>query len=348
MPKIFQRNDKGNWYVRIYTNQRDKWISLRTNQKREAERRAARLLYADLPKAIQAISTIPAIRIDEVWQEYIQTPEFERLKDSTAENNRISCEKLEQWCIEQKINEVDKITLQDARDYLSYLSDEFELANKTLNNHKQTLSGIWNALGIDDNPWKEIKNKALKTKPMRPFSDDEIAKILAYVENKGGFWYYACVVSLYTGLRLQDVVKLKWDELKENLKYIEMTPAKTERTGRSVYIPIHSALKKCLSNIKRNGNTYLFPDQVETYQNSRQAIADQFRNILKRLKIKANNKGRVGFHSFRDTFATHAAINGVPRDHIRAMVGHTGKAMTNHYIDSPETLSVDQLPEYKK
>ena len=338
--KIFRQKNSPNWYVRLYSGGGDKWLSLRTSNKREAEARAARIAYTHYPKLLKMAVEKPPLEIGMIAAEYSNTPEFEKLKDSTAEMNMLYLTKFVEWCKTRRIATTGRLSAVVAQSYL----DGLKVAPKTHNNVKITMSAIWRAIG-EENIWHECKSRPLKTNPMRGFTEEEIGKIFQKV-SFDPFWRPACYVALFTGLRLTDLVHLRRSHIRKDYAYIELRPSKTERTGRAVYIPIHPALRRELINLKVKSD-FLFPDAVRNYDNSRHMLIKQFARVLEGLDITGNDSGRAGFHSWRVTFASRAREHGITAETIRAVLGHTTKAMTAHYTDTPEALSLDALPEVK-
>lgn len=337
---IFKTSNSPNYYLRLFRGGRDKWISLRTPHKKEAEMRAARIKYTVLPKLLKLSTDRPPIETGMIASEYIRSPEYRKLKDSTAEMNLLTLGKFLEYCKKHRIKSTRDITEIVTDEYMSSL----KCAPKTYNNTKVTLGAIWRAINEDD-VWRSVKNRPLRTIPMRGFTDKEIEKIFRAVAFDP-FWRPACYLALYTGLRLADIVMLKPSQIKKDMKYIELRPSKTERTGRAVYIPIHPTLKTELKRIHESGD-YLFPEIVSAYRTCRNTVSQQFARILRKAEIKRNGSGKAGFHSWRVTFAGRAQDNGISVETIRAVLGHTTKAMTAHYIDSPESLNLDALPEVK-
>lgn len=338
--KIFQQKNSPNWYVRLFSGGRDKWVSLRTSKKSEAQARAARIAYTAYPKLLKMSVEKPPLEIALLSREYEHTPEWEKLKPSTAEMNMLTLSKFCEWCKSRRIALTSKLSASVANSYM----DGMEVGPKTHNNTKITLSAIWRAIG-EENIWQEVKSRPLKTNPMRGFTEKEITAIFERVAFDP-FWRPACYLALFTGLRLTDIVHLRRSQIHKNHSYLELRPSKTERTGRAVYIPIHPTLKKELQTVHGKSD-HLFPEAVRNYDNSRHMIIKQFSRILDNLDIDNTDSGRAGFHSWRVTFASRARENGISAETIRAVLGHTTKAMTAHYTDTPEALSLDSMPDVK-
>ncbi|MFA6568133.1 MAG: site-specific integrase [Victivallales bacterium] len=337
---IFTRPNSPNYYIRLYSGGRERWLSLRTDNKKEAQKRAARIKYTILPKVLRMAMDKPPLTIDEIKDEYLKSQKFARLKESTAEMNLLTLDKFLQFCKKRHAKSTKDINEYLAGEYMASL----DVASKTHNNQKITLSAIWKAIR-EDNIWAEVESKALKTVPMRKFTEDEIKAIMLNV-SFDPFWRPACTIALYTGLRFEDIVFLGQSQVKKEMRFIELPPKKTERTGRSVYIPLHPIVQTELKRVRASGEHY-FSEELKIYREHRGTLPKQFHRILEDLKITRNSTGRVGFHSWRVTFASKAEDDGIPRETIRAILGHTTMLMSRHYIDNPESLNLDDLKEVK-
>ena len=206
-------------------------------------------------------------------------------------------------------------------------------APKTYNNNRGSLSVLWNMLAVYDveNVWQKIPprtgGKAVK---YRAYTDDEVRRILA---NCTGFWYDAVVIAFYTGLRISDITHLKLEDINFDGEFIEITPQKTSRFKRAVFIHLH---KKVVDILKRaaagkQASEYLYPIAVKQYGSG--YFSQQFRDILDAAKIKANKHGKIGFHSLRSTFITNCEEAGIARNVIQGIVGHKSPHMTERYSE---------------
>jgi len=174
-------------------------------------------------------------------------------------------------------------------------------------------------------------------------------------------------MGLYTGLRLGDVVTLKWSEIDFRKKRIVRVPRKTRRKGEAVTLPLHPVLEAMLHELKRTrdkGSEYVFPEDAETYETNPPLISNRIQahfvdcGIETTEKPAADGHGprrkraivRVGFHSLRHSFVSLCAANNVPQVAVMELVGHNSTAVNDIYQHANDELkekAIAGLPEYK-
>ena len=124
---------------------------------------------------------------------------------------------------------------------------------------------------------------------------------------------YMIGLGLYTGMRLGDVVTLRWDAVHADQGSIEITPMKTRRLNKKVRLPIHPVLERPAN------------------EHRKRAIV------------------RVGFHSLRHSFVSLCAAHRVPQVAIMELVGHGSPAMTalySHAGDEQKAKAIAALPAF--
>lgn len=149
----------------------------------------------------------------------------------------------------------------------------------------------------------------------------------------------AIILAATTGLRLGDVVRLKWGDLNQDTGFIVI---ETQKTGEVVNLPIHQDFKKWLKQQETGiGNAPVFPTLFGKKVNGKMGLSSQFRGIMKDARItekviaKAGDAGRArfskGFHAIRHTFVSTLANANVPMEVRQKLTAHSDKASHQIY-----------------
>lgn len=157
----------------------------------------------------------------------------------------------------------------------------------------------------------------LKNKPSRKveaLEECEQTKIEKFILENKKYYHYGILICLYTGLRLGELVALKWQnvDFKNKIIYIEksvsiisqnhrtLTIEDAPKTTSSIrVIPISKQLFEILKGLKQRTSCEYAVCSRNGKQLQPRAYQKAFENLLKKLKIK-----HYGFHSLRHTFAT--------------------------------------------
>lgn len=171
-------------------------------------------------------------------------------------------------------------------------------------------------------------------------TDDETIKLEQYLIANRKIYNYGILISLQTGLRIGELLALKWQDIdfEHNIMKVSTTATdlafehkmlhiedstKTESSNRE--IPLTKDVKILLKELKafqQNKSHYVISRssgkriQIRAYQES-------FYRILKKLNIK-----HYGFHSLRHTFATRCYKHGMDIKTLSELLGHSTPAIT--------------------
>ena len=130
--------------------------------------------------------------------------------------------------------------------------------------------------------------------------------------------------SCYCGLRISDVVTLKWSEVDLEKSLIVKTQVKTKEEVKAPIFEYTRAilLKKSKSGRLLGTDGYVFGDSCIQVINRR----------LKELADMAGIDKHITFHSSRHTFATLLVMDGVSIYKIQKFLGHKSVGMTERYL----------------
>jgi integrase len=223
-----------------------------------------------------------------------------------------------------------------AEAYAKHLADHF--SGGTYNMHINVLTAAWKAVGraagCTGNPWADLPRKRLETHVRRSLTGDEIAAILETAE---GEWRALIVIGIYTGLRLGDACRLNWSAFKCS----GAVEVRTSKTGAVVRLPAGRLLAELPSEVlaARADEGDVLPTIAAFYRRDPAVVSKKIRRIFEAAKIKTQVREKgwlkaradASYHSLRHTFVTRAIEAGVPPPIVRALVGHSTAAMTEHY-----------------
>lgn len=191
-------------------------------------------------------------------------------------------------------------------------------------------------------------------KQINCFSISEQKKIESFCAQSKKKKLYGIVICLYTGLRIGELLALKFSDIDFNksLMYVSKTchdgpngrvieNPKTQTSNR--VIPLPKQILNLIRELKANSHCdYLIADYdkpvaIRSYQRT-------FELLLKRLHIH-----HKGFHSLRHTFATRALECGIDVKTLSELLGHKNANITlNRYVHSMLEHKKDMMNKLAK
>ena len=219
----------------------------------------------------------------------------------------------------------DKLTCEDARDFLLHLKNKGDKAS-TLNNkngalvffYKRVLGKLW-----DDNlvP-RAINDYAIP----RVLTRDEIEKLLDATPN---LKYKAIFAIMYSsGLRVSEVLHLHYDDISRTNMQIYIHSAKNH-TSRYALLS-QRALDILTEYWFKCGKPrdILFPNQWTGKYLTPSATGLEMRKSVERAGLPKD----VHSHCLRHSFATHLLEDGVDIRYIQTLLGHRSPKSTEIYL----------------
>ena len=302
------------------------------------------------------------LAIKSAWQSWTTSPNKKRTpKASTIAGYEAIWDRFETWAGQNRLEYLHEVDRSDAERY----AEDFwksHVSPSTFNAHIKLLTSIFKVLetsaGLTENVWARITRKEkAPDQGRRNLSEKELQTIF---EKAKGNQKLLLMLGLFTGLRLGDVVNLRWGDIDAKQGFIVVVPMKVSRMGKAkkVELPIHPALKRALDE-HRSGvaGEFLFSAERELYGENAANITSLMQEFFKSCGIVTNEKAengerrraivRVGFHSLRHSFVSLCAKAGAPQHVVQRLVGHGSPAMTEHYThldDGQKQAAVEALP----
>lgn len=234
----------------------------------------------------------------------------------------------------------DDITAAVVRAFLTGLSGR---SAKTLLNYRSAISRFCEFLRerslLAGNPCRQVRLAPIERRPPRFLEDHEIQEVLKLAAD-AGIWAEVAL-ALATGLRLSEMVRLRWEDVDFHRRCLLVRRSKSRRPR---VVPLSSlALRALEAQYRLSGRfDYVFPARQAwrggcRYLN-RPRPANRWLEALKPIQ-EAIPKFRTlpgrcigrGWHLFRHTFASKLAQAGVSLYKIAAWLGHSDIRTTQIY-----------------
>ncbi len=315
--------------------------------------------------------SLPKLTFAELLTDWIGNKKYE-LKDSSYDRleNTINNNIIPYMGYLQIIN----IAPRDVQQHINMLTDKgysYSTIKKVYNAIYASLKYAFEQDYIRKNPCIGIKlpKQIQRSKSnIEFFTDEEVDRIVSsatYKYGTGRYKYkhgYAIIILLNTGLRVGELLALKWRNVDVDKRQLYITETrgqiKERSDGESQYVmkdrstktqsscrfvPINDKTLAALMYFKGLGyrSDYVMANSdkgVITYRNLHRVLA----NIL-----KDNNINHGSLHTLRHTFATRLFKNGIDVKVISELLGHSDISITydiyTHVINEQKKKAVDVL-----
>lgn len=253
------------------------------------------------------------------------------------------------------------ITSLDMEMFCNRLIKEHNLSHKEFGNLKTVLNGMFDyarrkgelKTNIMNDVRITVKFRQIvrKTGQTQTYTTTEKNNLLAYLNDKYAQTkdsaYLAVMVNFMLGLRVAELISLKWTDLdgetlhitreqilNKETRMFEIVPHTKTYNDRYIIIP-QQAVE--IFNRLPQENEYIFTRKGEVL------TTRQIAYVLEKY-AKTNNREVKSSHKIRKTYASTLSIKGVPIDTIRQQLGHNNLSTTLTYIydslDKEETKSL--------
>ena len=199
------------------------------------------------------------------------------------------------------------------------------IAASTRNTYYQILNGALNAAvrakRMLRNPFNEMDKSEKPKMPesVRSYMTIEEVRALIATPIQNEEVKRAYLFSCFCGLRISDIVGLKWQDIFLDNGQYRLSVA-MQKTKEPIYLPLsNEALKWIPEQGNKTGNDFVFhlPVHINVY--------------LKPWAVKAGITKHFTFHTARHTFATMMLTLGADLYTVSKLLGHTSVKMTQVY-----------------
>lgn len=186
-------------------------------------------------------------------------------------------------------------------------------------------------------PTASVKMPKVGNARMRYLTREDANAVIEALKRRGSEWWKIATLSLGSGLRLGEILKLTWGDLDLESGVIHVRFGKTG--VRMAYMD--TSIKKMLADLRPG------PKSDLVFKNSRGNrlyscnVSEAFASVVNRLGLNdgvTDDRQKVVFYTLRHTFASWLVIRGVAIYTVAQLMGHSTVEMTKRYAHlSPKT-----------
>ena len=349
---------KGWFYGQLRVNGDIMRKALDTRDRREAEKRLNALAVGfDLSEQerLAALAVRLKPRNDrrtfgEAWIAYLRAPENATQSKTAQDNNKTIWDGFLRWLHGQdrprsrlncpaaypNADCLDDITEKIASEFVEWIKTN--RSPETANKYVRVLKRVWALNRVAESPWRGFRKFRSEPTQRRALSRAEVDFL---IEKAEGELKTLFTIGAYTGMRLGDCQRLRWENVCGDRLMV-----RTSKTKRLAGIPIHPALAAALGKPKKSGfvlpEMARWPEWKASDAVQRHFAACGFEKPQKRVGYK-RSMGTVGFHSLRSTFITRLGEAGVPLAVVREMVGHVSEDMSQRYFRADDSMAAKAI-----
>jgi integrase len=329
----------GAWVVELL-DESSKWKTIAfkdVRNKRDAEKRLA-LLIGDRERGLLRLpkkTNVPTLA------EY--SVQFLENAKNGRENTYLGKKRVVKTLTKYLGNyKLDRITTFYIEKFRTDRTKVDSVKNITINTDVDILSSILNRSIeegiIEVNPCRKVKKLKVMQVRDRILTGEEIGHIQESL--KGTKDVLMILVALFGGLRLGEVLSLKWSDVnfaKKELNFVQ------SKTGKRLTIPIADRLLEELVEYEEKSNNERLFDSEEVNQKLVIKYSSHFSRLFKKLGIE-----RFTFHNLRHSFASFLSDSGSDAFTTQSLLGHASLSQTAHYTHKRMSAKHDTIEGMEK
>lgn len=247
---------------------------------------------------------------------------------------------------EQHVKEWSEVTVTNLNSYMLYLERE-KFAASTISRNVASVRAFYQYMYkkgiVHADISGELKPPKIEKKMPDILTVQEVDLLLKQpaAESPKGMRDKAMLELLYaTGIRVSELIHLKYEDVNMKMSYIRCNERNKERI-----IPFGNTAKQSMAVYLENGRKELMKDKDcdELFVNcSGKAMSRQgFWKVLKSYAKEAGIDVDITPQTLRHSFATHLIQNGADLKSVQEMLGHADVSTTQVYLN----MSINKMRE---
>jgi len=200
-----------------------------------------------------------------------------------------------------------------------------------------TIRQTWNmarrdGLVLVDSPTKQVKVPKIDNRRIRFLSHEQAESLLKALQEKDHLTHDLALLSLHTGLRVGEMVNLKWSHVDLGRGIINVVDPKGGQ-GRAAFMT--DKVKAIFESMKcRKPEDFVFVRREGDQWKKLKEMPRVFFEVVKDMGFNqgiTDPRQKVVAHSLRHTFASWLVEAGVDLYTVKELMGHSVIAMTERY-----------------
>lgn len=286
---------------------------------------APRLPPATQPQASPLPEDPTTISIPGAIARFRASLKSQNLAWETLRKYRTLLTRLENWCEHERLMVVSELSVTRMDDFRGTWKDGPNYATKNLERLRAFFEFCVARDWIARNSAKAVKAPQVDVSPTLPFTDEEMARIVAACDRVRGKdnqdRMRAFVLTMrYSGLRISDMVALHPAQ-----RFGTKLRLYTTKTGVAVFVPLPPFVNDALDKIEHPGSRYFTTGKAKPTTDT----ANWSGKLQSLFELAEVENGRS--HRFRDTFSCSLLEQGVSDVTVAMLLGNTPAIVRKHY-----------------
>ncbi len=331
MGTVFKQNEK--WYVQ-YSFRGQRYKKAVGKSKKKAKE-VLRKIEADIVNDTFDLPARRKMSFDELADYWLENYSKVSNAPSQYEKNGERIENHLKPCFGKV--EISHITPRMIDEYKN--TKHGELSPATVNRTLAILRKMFNDAirwgFMSQNPMRFVRQLREQQNGFDFYTEEEVR---LFLENTSSAFFQIACCAVYTGMRVGEIVALKWKDvdLERRIITVEKSRSGATKSRKVRHIPLNSRLLKVLAELKRKAESgFVFPD-----------ANGEMRSIDFRAEMRkaAENAGirKVRMHDLRHTFASNYVVKGGNIVSLQKILGHSTINMTLRYAHlAPDFMEND-------